>query len=125
MDPLIFVNCRDRVRDLRNLVAWLERAGHERIILLDNASSYMPLLEYLNRTPHEVRWLGNNLGSKALWIAGLVPTEPFVYTDPDVIPTEECPLDAVEYLGEVLRRHPQHPKAALGLHLDDVPPDMV
>jgi hypothetical protein len=120
-DPLIFINCRDRVKDLRRLVAWLERAGHQRIVLLDNASSYMPLLEYLKTTPHDVRWLGNNLGSRAVWNAKLVPNEPWVYTDPDILPTEDCPPDAVSYLAEVSERHPSYSKVALGLFLDDVP----
>jgi hypothetical protein len=121
VDVAIFIVCRDRVKDLRNLVAWLEKAGHERICLLDNASTYEPLLAYLSESPHEVVYLGQNLGSTALWAAEMVPDEPFVYSDPDVLPIEDCPLDAVDHLGELLDRYPNYPKAGLGLYLDDVP----
>lgn len=116
----IFINVRDRVSDLRRLVAWLERAGHERIVLLDNASTYEPLVEYLRGSPHDVVWLGRNLGSRALWHADLAPGEHFVWTDPDVVPVDSCPLDAVAHLKELLDHYPD-PKAGLGLYLDDVP----
>jgi hypothetical protein len=117
----IFVTCRDRVRYLRELVEWLEAAGHERIVLLDNDSSYEPLVDYLDASRHEVVRLGRNYGARALWDAGLAPSEPFVLTDPDLLPIAECPSDAIEHLAELLERHPKYPKAGLGLYLDDVP----
>lgn len=120
-DPPIYVNVRDRVRDLRALVAWLERAGHERLVLIDNASTYEPCVAYLAESPHMVVRLRTNAGSRAVWNAELVPSEPFIYTDPDTIPCDDCPLDAVAHLAELLARYPEHPKAALGLCLDDYP----
>lgn len=120
----VIINCRDRVEDLRRLVNWLEDAGQQRICLLDNDSTYEPLLEYLQATPHEVVWLRRNLGKLALWSARMTPRhEYFVYTDPDVIPIEQCPHDAVGMLHDALQRH-RHTKAALGLYLDDVPPEL-
>ena len=62
-----------------------------------------------------------NLGARALWLADLVPTELFVVSDPDLLPTDDCPTDAVAHLAELLDRFPAFPKAALGLHLDDFP----
>lgn len=123
-DTPIYITTRDRVSDLRLLVEWLERAGHTRIHLLDCASTWPPLLEYLNATPHRVVRLEGNLGSRALWEGELVPDEPFVLTDPDVVPIAACPLDAIEHLSELLQRYPQFPKAGLGLYLDDVPEDL-
>jgi hypothetical protein len=123
-DPPIFVNCRDRVDDLRRLVAWLERAGHQRITLIDNDSSYQPLLDYYRDTPHEVFYLDTNLGSRALWLSGTLSKrlgEHYVYTDPDVVPIDECPYDAITRLREVLDCY-SHRKAGLGLYLTDVPP---
>ena len=117
----VFINCRDRVSDLRRLVDWLERAGHERIILLDNDSSYPPLLDYYETTTHEVVYLGANLGPRAVWEAELVPDELFVLTDPDVVPLDSCPTDAIDHLAALLERYPEWPKAGLGLYLEDVP----
>ena len=53
-DPPIVICSRDRVWCLRRLVDWLERAGHERIVIVDNASTYEPLLDYLDGSPHQV-----------------------------------------------------------------------
>ncbi|MBV9805205.1 MAG: hypothetical protein JO130_18550 [Solirubrobacterales bacterium] len=124
IDPPVFITVRDRVVDLCRLVAWLERAGHQRIVLLDNASTYEPVVEYLRSTPHDVVCLGKNLGSRALWHAGLAPRDEwFVLTDPDVVPLDDCPHDAVRYLHDLLLRY-GGPKAALGLYLGDVPGDL-
>lgn len=119
----IFINVRDRLTCLPSLVDWLERAGHERIVLLDNASTYEPLLAYLRACPHDVRCLGRNLGSRALWEAGMAPAGWYVYTDPDILPCADCPLDAVGHLHELLERHSAFPKAALGLHFENLPDD--
>jgi hypothetical protein len=117
----IYITCRDRLADLKPLVDWLERAGQQRIYLVDNSSTYPPLLEYLEQTPHEVIRLDDNYGSRALWRTGQVPDEHFVLTDPDVVPTEDCPLDAVAHLYRILMRYRAFDKVALGLYLDDVP----
>lgn len=127
MDIPIFINCRDRCTDLARLVEWLERAGHERITLIDNDSTYEPMVEYLERSPHHVERLRSNAGSRALWLAGLVPqTEFFVYSDPDILPIAECPMDAVQQMRELLESmsYQSFTKAGLGLYLDDLPPSM-
>lgn len=120
-DPLILINCRDRVTPLRKLVAWLERAGHQRIVLLDNASTWEPLLEFYRETPHDVVYLGENVGARGLWTRRLAPSEWFVYTDPDVVPMDECPLDAVAHFKALLDRYGMFRKAGFGLYLEDLP----
>ena len=103
-NPPIFICSRDRVSCLRRLVDWLEQAGHERIVIVDNASTYEPLLDYLDGSPHQVVRLAENHGKRALWRAGLAPSDWFVYTDPDILPMDDCPLDAVEQLRSALDR---------------------
>jgi hypothetical protein len=120
----VYITVRDRVSDLRLLVEWLERVGHDRITLLDNASTWAPLLDYLDQTPHEVIRLGENLGARALWLADLVPVEPFVLTDPDILPTDDCPLDLIKHLHELQRRHSAQ-KVGVGLYLDDLSPGRI
>jgi hypothetical protein len=121
----VFINCRDRVSALGPLIDYLERAGCGRIVLLDNGSTYPPLLEFYERTPHEVVRLGDNLGHTSLWGGELVErlgaTGQFVFTDPDIVPIDECPLDAIDYFGEVLDRYPGYSKAGFGLKIDDLP----
>ena len=124
MSVPVFIICRDRLESLSELVAWLERAGCERIHLVDNASEYPPMLEYLERTPHDVIRLAENQGAFALWrsvLPDLGIEGRFVCTDPDIVPIEECPLDAIDYFGEVLDRYPRYIKAGFGLRIDDLP----
>lgn len=125
-DPPIIINVRDRVTPLRKLVDWLEQAGHESIVLLDNASTYEPCIEYLKASPHVWLKLNANLGSRALWQYKVVnfTRDWFVYTDPDIVPIEDCPYDAVDVLRQALEWHPEHSKAGLGLYVADVPDGM-
>lgn len=117
----IFIICRDRVSCLIQLVDWLERAGHERIIFVDNDSTYEPLLEYYEQTPYTVL-RGNNDGHQSPWHRRLTPQdEYFVVTDPDVVPTGDCPLDAVDYFRSLLDRYEDKRKAGFSLKINDLP----
>jgi len=95
----IFINSRDRLNCLKLLIEWLLRAGYNNLIILDNDSSYPPLLEYYRGLDADSRIrvvrLGNNLGHKALWDCGILEEldikTPYAYTDSDVLPIEECP----------------------------------
>lgn len=124
MIPLV-INCRDRCEPLTALLAWLERTGHERVILLDNDSAWPPLLELYETTPYEVVRLRENLGSQAPWRSGLIdqrfPGEPYAVTDPDIVPSEECPDDLLDHLAGLLERHPDRVKVGVGLRTDDLP----
>ena len=121
-DLPVFLTVRDRVTELRKMIEWFEGAGCRRITLLDNDSSYPPLLEYLGSTAHEVVWLGANLGPRALWTAGLVPSERFILSDPDLDLTD-CPFDAIEHLGALMDEYGKS-KVGLGLLHGDESADM-
>ena len=122
--PVILI-CHNLLSDLARLVTWLETAGHQRIVLLDNASTYPPLLAYLAATPHEVVRLTENLGHVAPWQSGLAGRigqhRPFAVSDPDVLPEPGCPLDAVLHFQRLLLDYPAFDKAGFGLRIDDLP----
>ncbi len=121
--PVVINNC-NRVTYLRQLVDWLERVGCRRIIILDNDSTYAPLLQYYKETPHEVVLLGANLGHLALWrspVFARVRDGFFIYTDPDLVPDDACPDDAIAVLLDTLLKDPEIQKIGLGLRLDDLP----
>ena len=46
-DVAVIINRFNRVSSLRRLVKWLLDAGQKNVIIIDNASTYAPLLEYL------------------------------------------------------------------------------
>ena len=122
----VVINCRDRVTPLRTLVTWLEGHGLDRIVLVDNASTYPPLLKYLDQSRHHVVRLDHNLGHLAPWRSSVIdthvgPDEYYVETDCDVIPEQFCPGDVLALLRNVLDRYPEHCKAGLGLRIDNLP----
>jgi hypothetical protein len=121
----VFVPVRDRVTPLRALIDWLERAGQEHIWLIDNASTYEPLIAFLDETPHHVVRLDHNLGHRSPWMSGTVQRHAhgrhFVVTDPDVVPDPACPLDALDHFRSLLDRHHMFHKAGFGLRIDDLP----
>ncbi|MFZ9819190.1 MAG: hypothetical protein ACO3D9_08150 [Ilumatobacteraceae bacterium] len=89
----VIINVRDRLEPLRDLVSWLELVGQETIWLNDNASTYAPMVEYLEKSPHHVVRHATNLGHRSPWLSGLVTRlglkQHFVVTDPDVVPSAE------------------------------------
>lgn len=124
----IFINSRDRLDSLRALVDWLVAAGHTRIIILDNASTYPPLLDYYRSLDSSdvtnVVYLHHNIGHTAIWDSGVLERldirTPYVYTDSDVVPDENCPRDLVRHLLLGLKRYPWLDKCGVALRVDDI-----
>ena len=122
----IFLICRDKVSALSELVRWLEGHEYQRIILVDNASTYPSLLNYFDETPHEVVRLRENLGPyNSIWSSGIrdrfASGRYYAVTDSDVIPDGGCPGDALAYFHWALCRFPGFVKAGFGLRIDDLP----
>jgi hypothetical protein len=122
----VFVPVRDRLTPLLELIEWLEAVGHDGIWLVDNESSYAPMVDFLEATPHHVVRCGRNLGHRSPWLSGAVQRQAhdrfFVVTDPDVVPDEHCPPDALTVFRSLLDRHPEIDKVGFGLRIDDLPP---
>jgi hypothetical protein len=110
---------------LRKLLGWLNAAGYSNLLLVDNASTYRPLVNFLATVDAEVVRLKDNVGQLAPWrpeVRGkLDPNNPFVVTDCDVVPDENCPEDVVEHLAGLLLRYANVDKVGLGLRIDDLP----
>lgn len=128
-DIPIFINSYNRLGTLKLLVSWLLDAGYRKIYILDNDSTYPPLLEYyetLNK--HEkyvwVLYLRKNWGHKAIWLSGILNRlhidGPYAYTDSDVVPWEGCRKDFLLPLLNILRKYPLLKKVGLGLKTDDI-----
>jgi hypothetical protein len=121
----VLITCRDRVEPLKQLVAWLESSGYERIIFVDNDSSFAPLLSYFEETCHQVVRLGRNLGHLAVWegdvLQALGHKGAFVVTDCDVVPDQDAPSDALDHFADLLFRYSDVDKVGFGLRIDDLP----
>ena len=119
----VFVNNFNRLSSTRNLAFWIAELARARVIILDNASDWPPLLDWYERCPFEVRRLGANIGHRAAWISGAVAgitTPYYVVSDAD-LSMDGCPRDVLEQLADGLTRFPWATKAGVGLEIDDIP----
>lgn len=121
----VYIISFNRLSCLKQLVARLERAGYSNIHIVDNGSSYPPLLEELDKTPHVVHRMKKNYGHRVLFdapdFADVVNNEYFVLTDPDVVPVNECPDDFIEVFYNALQSHQFADKVGFSLKIDDLP----
>ena len=121
----VFINNRDRLSTVRTTVNWLLRTGTQRIVILDNDSSYPPLLEYYRYLPKgvTVEYLRQNAGPWAFWDKNmhLQQSIPYVVTDSDLVPDEGCSGDLIHKLNVLLNERPESGKVGPGLRIDDVP----
>jgi GT2 family glycosyltransferase len=120
----VIINNYNRLDYLVQLIAWLEKAGMRSIYIIDNASTYPPLLEFYKKCPYTIFKLNENVGHTALWDSHIqlwFKNQYYVYTDPDVVPVEECPQNAIDYFKKVLDRYPEITKVGFGLKIDDLP----
>ena len=120
----IIINNRNRVTSLKQLISSLEMRGYRNIYIIDNASTYPPLLEYYLTCPYKVFYLKQNVGCFAIWETDIYKqfiNDYYVYTDSDVVPVEECPDDFLGFLWTELKRSKDVYKIGLSLKIDDLP----
>jgi hypothetical protein len=128
----IFIISFNRYTMLKKLIDRLVELKQERIIIIDNKSSYQPLLQYYSeiKNKFEIIYMPNNYGHHV--ISQVYRDQKFkdkyeldkvnfVYTDCDVVPVKECPDDFMEKFSEVLKRYPSIVKVGFGLKMDDLP----
>lgn len=121
----IFLNTRDLYIPLSQLISWLEKNGHKKIIFVDNDSTYPELLELFSNTKYQVLQLDRNGMHRSPWesfaVRFFAKDKPYVVSDPDIAPTKENPKEMISYLYEVLNRFPAYNKAGVSLKIDDIP----
>jgi hypothetical protein len=121
----VLIICRDLLSPLQKLISWLEERSLTNIVLLDNDSSYPPLLRFFEESPHQVIPLGDNVGAEAPWKREAIPLLAhggyLIVTDPDILPVEDCPADFLERWLELHTRYASCRKIGFGLKIDDIP----
>lgn len=120
----IIINNRNRITFLLELIKNLEKRGYFNIYIIDNNSSYPPLLEYYKNCPYHVFRLDKNVGYLALWKTDIYKTfikDYYVYTDSDVVPIDECPDDFMEFFLTTIKKYKSVEKVGFSLKIDDLP----
>lgn len=120
----IVINNFNRLIYLKQQIERLEALGYTNIYLIDNDSTYPPLLEYYDQLPYTIFMLNRNVGHLSLWktiIFKWFEHDYYVYTDPDILPGDDCPADFMEYFKSLLNTYPEYCKVGFALAIDDLP----
>lgn len=91
------------------------------VILVDNESTYPPLLEWYKKCPYKVHFLPDTLGHKSLWKSDLIDQykdEYYIVTDHD-LDLSQVPKDFIEVLTKGFQNDVV--KSGLSLKIDDLP----
>ena len=128
----IFIISFNRLTCLKRLIERLQDLGQTNLVVIDNASTYPPLLDYYQEIDQRIQVIrmGLNCGHNVLrMLCGnpqfleryrLDQTD-YAYTDSDILPVEECPRDFIDKFRSILIRYPQVSKVGFSLKIDDLP----
>jgi hypothetical protein len=121
----IIINNRNRYTYLKDLIDWLDTNGYTNYYVIDNDSTYGPLLQYYQtKLAERVFYLNKNVGHLAFWETGLnlkFINQYFIYTDSDVLPALRHQPRLVERYFKVLHQYAFAEKVGSALQLDDLP----
>lgn len=122
-DIAIVINNRNRLGTTKNMVDKLLLLNpDERIIIIDNDSTYQPLLDWYDEVNTKVEiHLCPNEGHLAIWGTGLYRDlgRFFVYTDSDIELNDNFPKDWKTRMFETWLKYEK--KVALAIRTDDLP----
>lgn len=124
--PIIIINF-NQLFYLKQLISFLEQKKAKNIIIIDNNSSYPPLLDYYKEINNRVtiHRLNENLGHLVLWkkreLFKKYTKGFFVLTDADIVPNSNLKEDYLNGLLKMLLKHKTKSKVGLALKIDDIP----
>lgn len=121
----VAIIAHDRLTCLTELIAWFESVGlGEAISIVDNESTYEPLLEYYEKTPHTVYRIENH-GPSSPWrvpeLEDIFANNYYIVSDPDIYPDDDCPDDIIDVCRAKLDEMPFVDKVGPSLRIDDLP----
>lgn len=124
----VIINNRNWLTAPKAMTEKLISLGTEKVIIVDNASTYPPLLEWyesVKNHPNIKLYLEKqNHGFMGGWQIDLFAKEKigkwFFYTDPDMELNPNMPHDYATRMIEIALRHDYH-KIALAYRVDDIP----
>lgn len=131
MTTYAFIINYNRLTLPRKMADWLADFNEITPVIVDNCSTYPPLLEYYEKTPHEVYHMDMNHGCQAVHgkkkerptnvLTHYGVYEHFIITDPD-LDLEGIPDDWLRELEIGLSMdQPRSSTCGFGLRIDDLP----
>lgn len=124
--PIIIISF-NQLLYLKKLIGFLTKCGYKNIVIIDNASTYPPLIEYLKDLEKvcTIHRQTENYGHLVFWEKKELYEEYakgyYVVTDADVVPDDFCPSDFLGYFKSLLDKNHKISKVGFSLRLDNIP----
>lgn len=124
--PILIVNY-NRVSDLKKMVSFFLERNHKNIVILDNNSTYPPLLEYYKTIQDRVKVevMDKNYGHMVFWdnlsVYRRYASGYHIVTDSDIIPNPNLPEDYLDKMLLLLQNNRKQTKVGFALRIDDIP----
>jgi len=129
--PIVILN-KDRLEPLKLLVDAMRSRDYNNIIVIDNQSTYQPLLDWYKESGLDVFYndieatkFDNGTFYRLSYelqhpkFASIIQ-DYYVFTDSDVVPVESIPYDFIDNMISIVNKYQLH-KVGLGLKIDDLP----
>lgn len=125
--PIIIINF-NQLFYFKQLVDFLISRNYNNIIIIDNKSTYPPLLRYYEEISNQVvvEFMGENYGHAVFFnskrLQGKYGQGFYVITDADIVPNDQLPEDFIEQMINHLKKYWKDiTKVGFALNLDDIP----
>jgi len=125
--PIIIINF-NQLFFLRQLVGFLLERGFKNVVVIDNKSTYPPLLDYYREMADRIKveYRENNEGHPVFFRTPELQEKYgkgyFVVTDSDIVPNINLPMDFMAQMMSVLDKHYNCiNKVGFALDLEDIP----
>jgi len=124
----VYITNKNRVTPMRRLVDWLlETPDVGKVTILDQGSTYPPLLEYYDEIKEKVEIKLLEPNPHLCWVFWALKMEeqqtgPYIVTDGDYVPADFCPPDIISKMHNLLETYFDRNfwKVGPGLRLDNL-----
>lgn len=120
----VFIISYDRLSYVVQMVEALQKYGMKNIHIIDNKSSYKPLIKWLKTCPCTVHYMDKNWGHEVFWRSGQFKKymkSVYIVTDPDIELNKNLPPDWLETMYQKLGEYRNVTKIGFELRWDDLP----
>lgn len=126
--PIIIISF-NQLFYLMKLIEFLQKMEYTNIVIIDNNSSYKPLLDYFTSIEPSssitLYRLKENYGHMVFWknkaLFNKYSKGYYVITDADINPDEACPGDFLLHFKNILNKNKEVTKVGFSLRIDDIP----
>lgn len=124
--PIIIINF-NQLEYLKKLIDFLVKNDYENIVVIDNNSTYPPLLNYyekINDLANVIK-MKTNQGHRVFWknkdLHQIYGKGYYVITDSDIEPNDNCPQDFLLHFKKILDKNKNVIKVGFSLKISDIP----